>query len=472
MSAWTHDGSRLFTGNSPIVWADLDLKLVDGGVGNTLHPTAHSLALLKVENSVGSPLIGFRTNGKADNTYITVNGGHGCCSLDPNSATSDAAMVLVPTDSVGKVEWIASAAVAIEVWLVGFVQATEVDLEVRADSAMPSSWTALDLTQDVLAAATGLTGEAFAYVWIERTGGSQNDWATRPADPGYAEFLGGFVQGGCSQGGYNNVNDVEGIAQKTDTSGEIEIISASPVTNAEIRMASFEQDGFASCDIEVFAAASPPLSWTTLDLSAYVGARRALVMLQVHYENTGSGLVGSAFRTLGDASDYLPGINTDPMGVSCCSLYEDDRTIILAETDVAGKIEWIAANATRDIDLRLVGIIPATPPTPTGANQSPTDLLLLQDTNISFDLLDDYGLDMSTLVIRAVPAASTPIIVYTGGAWQTGWNGLISEQSPVFGSNPTKAAIRITDFSDAFILSSPRRYTMEVEISNVVGQAI
>lgn len=466
---WVHNGSRVYNAAAPVAWADLDLKL-DDAAGPTGHPSAHTLALLKVVPGAGSSYVAFRTKGSTDNTYVTVTGGHGCAVAKPDSATSDAVLIFIPTDSAGLVQWKAQAASAMEIWLVGYVEATAVDLVVRASGAMPTVWTTLDLTQDVLAAATGITGEALSYLWFERTGGSQNDWATRPADPGYGSFLGGEVQGGSSQGGYGIVTDVEGIGQKTDTSGEIEILGVPPVSNEEIRLASFVQDVFASGDIEVYAAAPPPTSWTTLDMSAYIGSQKALVMIQVHMENSGGvGLQGVAFRTPGDASDYLPAIFTEPMGVACSSLNFDKRTIVLVEAS-SGSVEWISSSTLRDVDLRLVGVIPENLSTPNGANPSPTDLLLTSDTDISFELTDSYGLDMSTLVITATPAASPPITVYTGGAWQTGWGGLISEQAPIFGSYPTKAAVRINTFSDAFVLSSPRRYTMSVAVTNILGQ--
>jgi hypothetical protein len=379
-------------------------------------------------------------------------------------------MIIVPTNASGVLQWKAQTASAMEIWLVGYVEATSVDLIVRASGAMPTVWTALDVTQDIFAAATGLTGEALAYLWIERTGGSQNDWATRPADPGYGGFLGGYVQGGSSQGGYNVVNDVEGIGQKTDTSGELDILGVPPVSNEEIRLASFEQDGFASGDIEVYPLAEPPTTWTTLDMSSYIGAQKALVMLQVGMEFAGAGLQGVAFRTPGDTSDFLPGSTTDPMGVACCSLQAANRTIVIAEAS-SGSVEWISSSTLRDVEIRLVGVIPENISTPVGANPTPTDLLLTSDTNITFELTDSYGLDMSTLVITATPAASPPITVYTGGAWQTGWSGMISEQDSIFGG-PRKTAVRITDFSDAFVLSSPRRYTMSVTITNIFGQVL
>jgi hypothetical protein len=472
MSLWVHDGSRVFNAAAPVFWQDLDLKAVAGG-GATSHPSTNTLALLKVENSAGAPVIAFRQNGSAYNTYTLSTYGHGCCLIDPNSADSDAAMVLVPTDADGIVEWYAQTASAMEIWLVGYVEATFVDLTVRSSAAMPSTWTALDLTTDVLAASTGLTGEAFAFMWWETTGGFTNDWASRPSDPGWGGFLGTIVQGGCSQGGYLAVGIDEGIAQKTNSSGELDIIAVAPVPNASIQLAAFEQENFASGDIVVYASAAPPTSWTSLDLSAYVGAQRALVMLQVLTSALGSGTYqGTAFRTTGDASDYLPVATNTPMGVACSVLRAGNRTIVLAETAADGTLEWISSTATRDTELTLVGMIPSAPTSPTGASQSPTGVMLSSDSEISFELLDDYGLDMSTLVIQAIPAASAPITVYTGGAWQTGWSGMISEQATLYGSNPTKAFVRITDFSDAFIALSPRRCTMSVDITNIVGQAI
>jgi len=264
---------------------------------------------------------------------------------------------------------------------------------------------------------------------------------------------------------------MEGILQKTNSSGEIEIICNAPVSNTEIILGSFEQTSFASGDIEVFPAGTPPLAWQSLDLSSYIGSQRALVVLQVHVENSGAGLLGVAVRPPGDPADYLPGFLTSAMGVACCALNADDRTLIVTEA-IAGAVEWIASADTRDVDIRLAGVIPETSTTPVGGNTSPAGVVLSRDSRISFTISDTYGLDLSTLVITATPVASPSIVIYTGGAWQPGWSGLLAAESPIFGSHPTKLTVNITDFSDAFIQSSPRRYTMSAAITNILGQAL
>lgn len=578
MSGWVHDGNRVFNGAAPTSWTDLDLKAIAGG-GSTSHPSGRTLALLKVVNGAGWSYMAFRPNGTSYDTYVNQPDGHGCCMCTPNNATSDAALVLVQTDSAGIVEWQAQANDATEIWLVGFVEATTVDLTVRSDSAMPSTWTSLDLTQDVVATPTGLSAEALVFLWVERTGGTSNYIATRPRIPGYANFLGSGVLGGCSQGEINNATEYEAYAQKTSSTGDIEIIAATVVPNTEITLASFEEDGFDNFNIEVFAAAQPPTSWTSLDLSTQVGSRRALVMLQVHHENAApGGLQGVAFRATGDTGDYLPGNLGYPMGVACCGLDADDRTIVITETASDGTVEWISSSTARDIDIRIVGVLGENDPpvvqnwSPTGTGISPTqniyfevtdDTQVLQNTidlditlpggssptsiiangvfqapytgtiaangsngfdvtvddipmivgvwdatvycedassesatqnwnwtvtadapeisnnfptdtvleleKIRFTITDDYGMDESTLVIRAIPSIGVPLTVYTGSAFQTGWSGYIVESGAIYGSDPTKIEIAITEFPEDFLLSSPKRWTIESTIDSIVA---
>lgn len=354
MASWEHDGNKVFDGVAPTSWTDLDLKLIAGG-GSTEHPTARTLALLKVVNSSGWPYMAFRPDGVSFDTYSNDSGGHGCVVITPNSSTGDAALVFLPTSTSGLIEWKSQTASNVEIWLVGFIEADVSDQEVFASGALPSSWTDLDLTEDTVSAPTGLTEEALAYLWYHRTGGTKNEIATRP-NGGRVNFLGTNMLGGCSQGQPTASGKYESYVMKTDSSGLIEHIAASTVPNAEVILASFIQDGFSDIDAEIFPSATPPTVWTELDISSQVGNNRALVMLEVHNSSASPGSIFTiAFRADDDTADYLPGSIAYPIGVAAVGLNADGRSMVLVETGPSGKLEWKALSTVRDVDIRIAG---------------------------------------------------------------------------------------------------------------------
>lgn len=581
MGSWVYDGSRVYNGTPSTTWQSLDLKAVAGG-GATSHPSARTLAMIKIENGAGTTYYGFRPGGTSLDTYIPQSNGHGCALAQANSSYVESVMVLVPTSATGTVDFYASAANACEMWLVGFIECTYVGGEVRADSAIPTSWTSLDITEDTGASPTGLSGEALVYLWCERTGGIRNEIATRPIySPSRDGFLGSSIQGGAAQGEPYNIGETEGYTVKTDSSGEIEIKTGVPTPNASVDLAMYEQSGFDNYDVEVFAAATPPLTWTTLDISAHIGATRALVLIEVHLEDISPGSSqGTAFRAFGDPGEFLKFSASAPAGISHAGLDADDRAICVAATDASGRLEWISGSTVRETDLRLVGAIPTnviptigeilpvngttvTPTTPikfdvsderqvdadtigleldfpdtsgvdiivAGVFQSPyTGTIAANGTNgykvtvdaipmptgtytayancddtsggsatelswtwtvassvvptltttssgvvfsasdpIRFTVSDPYGVDLSTVIVRAVPSVGPTLTIYTGSAFQTGWAGSVSGSAPTYGTYNTRVAFTIDTWHDDFIATTPKMWSIEVDASNIVG---
>jgi len=96
---------------------------------------------------------------------------------------------------------------------------------------------------------------------------------------------------------------------------------------------------FSYSGAQVFSA-SAPTSWTDLDLSSYVGSRRALVLLKV--KNRGGFAQQYKFRTNGDTDDYS--VADDRWHCSACILDSGYCGTVLAMTDASGIVEWWSNN--------------------------------------------------------------------------------------------------------------------------------
>ena len=93
-----------------------------------------------------------------------------------------------------------------------------------------------------------------------------------------------------------------------------------------------------------------PTDWTNLDLTSYVGTRRALVLLVV--ENNGVGANNYRFRT--DNTSYVQEDQADnyPGAFSCRCDSGDEHNYVWCLTSVSGFIEWSAVtSASTDLDL-------------------------------------------------------------------------------------------------------------------------
>ena len=85
--------------------------------------------------------------------------------------------------------------------------------------------------------------------------------------------------------------------------------------------------------------ANAPVGWTLLNLSSYVGSRRALVFLKI--KNNGSSDTLYNFRTTGDTDAYSMG--TDWSHASGCRIEAGKCGTVLVITDASGRVDWYAA---------------------------------------------------------------------------------------------------------------------------------
>jgi hypothetical protein len=433
MGNWNHNGEKVYSGNPPTSWTDLNLRTKVGG-GGTGHPIGRTLAVLKVEMISGATYFGFREGGgeSSRDAHVAQWGGQGCCTTQPSGTTSDTALIVVPTSATGLVEWKASSVLtSVDIWLAGWIEGTYSNQQVFGGN-LPSSWTDLDLTTDTSLSATGLTGEALAFLWYDRAGGSTNAVATRP-NSGRTTIPVESQLAGCSQGRLIFGKSV-GYVMKSDSSGLIEHLANTPVPAANVYLGEFEQDAFVNYDTEVYAAAAPPTTWTSLDLSSYTGSGRALVMLEVHEANTSPGTMHAvAFRADDDSLDYLPGALNFSMGTAMSALNADNRTMVLFETGPTGGVEWIANSTIRNVDLRILGVIlGAAPPalgtgSPTGSSQSP-------GVTVSIDWEADAGASAAGTDISFTDPDLAVHNVVVSGVFQTGYSGTIPTDAATSGT--------------------------------------
>jgi len=94
---------------------------------------------------------------------------------------------------------------------------------------------------------------------------------------------------------------------------------------------------FTYCGQTVFSDACPS-TWTDLDLSSYVGSRRALVFLKV--KNAAGSAKKYRFRPNGDTGDYSYGY--DRSHCSACTIDPGEYGTVWVMTDASGIIEWMS----------------------------------------------------------------------------------------------------------------------------------
>ena len=102
---------------------------------------------------------------------------------------------------------------------------------------------------------------------------------------------------------------------------------------------------------EVFASAASPLTWTDLNLSAIVGAKKAIVFLLIH--NTDAASQPIAFRGNGETELGAPsGASSVAAAGTATEIAAGGFGLVIVWTDKNGIVEWqgsISRTAAIDI---------------------------------------------------------------------------------------------------------------------------
>lgn len=93
--------------------------------------------------------------------------------------------------------------------------------------------------------------------------------------------------------------------------------------------------------------ANAPVAWTNLNLSSYVGARRALVLLMI--ENNGAVNTNYRFRMDGSSAQQNPTADTHPGVFSCRCGTTTEHNYIWCLTHTNGYVEWDADQASSTV---------------------------------------------------------------------------------------------------------------------------
>ncbi|GAH28364.1 unnamed protein product [marine sediment metagenome] len=109
--ALTVSGVEVFSGNSSVAWADLDLSGTIGAI--------RALVLVKVLSTVNTQG-SFRTKGDTDEFYGPT--AYGCASWAMYSASPYHAVCLVMTDAAGVIQWIANQVAATTIDIICWIK--------------------------------------------------------------------------------------------------------------------------------------------------------------------------------------------------------------------------------------------------------------------------------------------------------------------------------------------------------------
>lgn len=250
------------TAAAPVAWTDLDLSPWVG---------AKSVwGLLQVRPASGNTYVYFRQNGDASDR----NG------IPVNSAGWGAPSALVLTDSDGVVEWYCIAATNEEITLSGYVDSVHLSDLALYSGAVPAGWSTLDAGAEIDAISVcqvrdlqtiAMAGKSH----ILRPRGDASNWETYDQyDWAWSDRL--------RNGALDRAGDLITV---TDVDGLIDLNASAAGSSADINLRVFVPLGgglyLPTPGSEVvFPYGASPTVETDLDLSAAVGAQKALVFMK------------------------------------------------------------------------------------------------------------------------------------------------------------------------------------------------
>lgn len=150
-------------------------------------------------------------------------------------------------------------------------------------------------------------------------------------------------------------NEFNSLSEKTTLSDEDLFVIEDSVggVKRKIKSSTVKKSWNDTADVQVFSGTSPT-SWTTLDLSSYVGSRHSLVFLSVW----SSGTLDVTFRPYGIVNDIGYDSYQSYYGAGCsgATIQGGRRAYIMINTDSLGRVQWKALQAV-SVQVFLAGYI-------------------------------------------------------------------------------------------------------------------
>ena len=332
-SNWVESGDTFPYDASPTVWTDLDLSgsIPEGG------------PVWVLLQFVAAGRIRVRPNGDATDEWQSVYTSWG------------GATFLCRTDAACVVEWKAETAAGQTVTLIGYVTDIVVPTLTLHDADVSAGFTVLDagaeITDTAVVKLKIIVNANAGGAWYGlRPYGEISDWTVAAANS-WAWASAGYPY---------PAGTASGLITESGALGEIELWASAVGINATITLDSYVQAGLyqpAPGSEVVFAYGATPIfpAYGDLDLSAAVGAQKALVFLKVRLKF----LAWVAFRPNGSATtmarlyggaEYWR--TTDGDDLHCA--------LIITACDENGVVEWTGDNAVAtEAEVTVLGYIPA-----------------------------------------------------------------------------------------------------------------
>lgn len=420
MALWNSSGVKVFDGTGSASWADLDLTKDHLGSSSGA-PAAEMMAFLVIQIQSSGSNFAARAKGDSTNYWQSANYSKGASlGISHTSGGNQALLLAVPTDSNGVCQWYGIAA-STTVHLLGWVECTFDGTRIY-DAALINSWTDLDVDAIVSG-----TDDSLLFLKILRDGGSNQYVGTRiNGDESDLLDAAAGTRGGVGQTSLISTTVAHSLLVPTDVNGIFEHYAKNtPVPNADIWLTCYEKTGWEIVQEIVFASATPPTSYTDLDLTAHLGTCDCLVFLKFSRGSGGGGTyVALACRGNGSSDDFLLKTATFP-GACACGSIDEDKSVLLCCEAKAGIVEWSALSSSYNIEVELVGFISEAIP-PTYGSEAPTGSSVVPDADVEISISDDVSVTQASIDLDLTDPDSTTHNVIINGVFQSGWNGTIS----------------------------------------------
>ena len=341
---------------------------------------------------------------------LTSNNAQGCGAVEVDDIipSDENGVVVMMTDPLGFVRWIADNNAQIEVVLRGYMDITPVWGAAALSGVVPLIWTAESLIPEIGAidSLVFLKNKRTANGWthhVARTTGLAGDYDDNKGGDSvvYHPSVANLTYGTLVQTAAGFFDRIAGGAVSLD----VFVGGYSPTWHSEISNPSNP----------IYPSAAKAAAWEVIDFSAIVSTE---TVTKVQIENTGgvSSIVG--FRPVGSGDVYA--LST-AKGHGCWSTLVAAgkcKTVTLI-TDSSGQVEWYSSGST--VELTVLGQ-DNVPPVVTGTGPVGT---VAPNADVEFTTTDDVQVDTTSLRLHLTDPDLNVLVALTGGAWQAGYGGSI-----------------------------------------------